>query len=65
MHPLDELLKWLPALDFAVLSHGFHRHGRDYIVFVEDCIGSDRGQHEITFTHCVRMDYQTRVADDI
>jgi hypothetical protein len=65
MHPLDELLKWLPATDFAVLEHHFARHGRDYVIFVEDCVGSDKGQHEIAFTHCVRLDYETRVRDDV
>lgn len=65
MNPLEELLKWLPAIDFAVLEHRFARHGRDYIVFVEDCLGSDPGQHEVVFTHCVRVDCETRVRDDL
>jgi len=55
-HPLDALLKWLPAQDFGVLEHRFAEHGRDYIVVVEDCLGSSRGQHEITFTHCTSAD---------
>ena len=65
MNPLDELLKWLPALDFAVLTHRFAVHGRDYIICVEDCLGTNPGQHEIVFTHCVRADYETRVTDDV
>ena|ERR1700678_944102 len=65
MHPLDELLKWLPAIDFAVLDHRFAAHGRDYLILIEDCLGSNKGQHEITFTHCVRADYETRVRDDV
>lgn len=63
MNPLDELLKWLDAVDFAVLEHRFAKHGRDYVVYVEDCLGSDPGQHEIIFTHCVKADCQTRVRD--
>ena len=58
MHPLDELLKWLPEVDFAVLEHRF---GRDYIVIIEDCQGSNQEQQEITFTHCVWAEYETRV----
>ena len=58
MHPLDELLKWLPAIDFAVFQHGFASHGRDYMIFIGDCLGADKGEHEITFTHCVRADYE-------
>jgi hypothetical protein len=65
MHPLDELFKWLSAIDFAVLEHRFANHGRDYLIFIEDCLGSDNGQHEITFTHFVRADYETRVRDDV
>ena len=38
MHPLDELLKWLPEVDFTVLEHRFAVHGRDYIVLIEDCL---------------------------
>jgi hypothetical protein len=65
MHPLDELLKWLPEMDFAVLTHHFAIHGRDYVVLIEDCLSSNPGQHEIVFTHCVRVDYETRVGDDV
>lgn len=64
-HPLEQLLEWLPGLDFAVLAHGFRDHGRDYSILIEDCLGGDPGQHELVFTHCVRADYETRVADDV
>lgn len=65
MHPLDELLKWLPGVDFAVLRHGYATHGRDYIVFIETCLGPNPGQHEIFFTRCVSADCETRVRDDV
>src|SRR3954449_12756887 len=65
MHPMDKLLEWLPALDFAVLGHGLAPYGRDYIWIIQDCIGSDPGTHEVTFTHCVKFDYETRVRDDV
>ena len=65
MHPLDELLERLPSVDFAVLQHEFAKHGRDYIVLIENNITSDPGQYQITFTHCVRADLQTRVGDKI
>jgi hypothetical protein len=59
------LLEWLPAVDFAVMDHHFATHGRDYIVRVETCLGANPGQHEIVFTHCVRLDYETRVRHDV
>ena len=31
----------LPDCDFAVLSHGFLPHGRDYVLVIEDCIGRE------------------------
>ena len=65
MPSLDELLQWLHPLDFAVLGHGWAKHGRDYLVLVQDMLGSDPGTHELTFTHCVRLDYETRVRDDV
>ena len=65
MHPLEELLQSLPEVDFAVLEHRFANHGRDYIVFIEDCLTSNKGQHEIVFTHCVRADCETRDADKV
>jgi hypothetical protein len=64
IHPFDEIIEWLPKLDFAVLAHGWAGHGRDYLIAVEDCLGGDPGQHEITLTHCVRADYETRVKDE-
>ena len=65
MNPLDNLFKWFPQVDFAVLEHRFAKHGRDYILFVEDCLGSDPGQHEIVFTHCVKAECETRVTDEV
>ena len=65
MNPVDELLEWLPEVDFAILEHHFARHGRDYIFFIEDCLGSNPGQHEVSFTHCVKADCETRVMDDV
>jgi hypothetical protein len=62
VHPLDELLKWLPDVDFAVLEHRFAGHGRDYILFIE---ALNQGQHEIAFSHCVRADCETRVTDEV
>ena len=28
-------------------------------------LGRDPGTHELTFTHCVKLDYETRVRDDV
>jgi hypothetical protein len=64
-HPAEDLLSWLPALDFAVLEHRIPAHGRDYAMLVQDCLGSDPGTHEVTFTHCVEFHYETRVRDDV
>jgi hypothetical protein len=65
MPSLLDLLQWLHPIDFAVLGHGWARHGRDYLIVVQDMLGSDPGTHELTFTHCVRLDYETRVRDDV
>lgn len=65
MHPARKLLDWLPEVDFAILSHGFQRHGRDYAFIVQDCLGGSPGEHEVVFTHCVRVDYQTRVHESL
>ena len=65
MHPMKKILEWLPKADFAVLSHGFAPHGRDYVLLVEDCLGTDPGHHELVFTHCVRSVCETRVGDDV
>ena len=62
---LGDLLGWLHPVDFAVLGHGWAEHGRDYLVVLQDMLGSDPGTHELTFTHCVRLDYETRVRDDV
>lgn len=65
MPSLDDLLRWLHPVDFAVLGHGWAKHGRDYLVLVQDLLGADPGTHELAFTHCVRLDYETRVRDDV
>jgi hypothetical protein len=65
MPSLDDLLQWLHPFDFAVLGHGWAKHGRDYLVVVQDMLGSDPGTHELTFTHCVRLEYKTRVRDEV
>ena len=33
-------------MDFAVLGHRFPSHGRDYVILIEDCLGSVSGQRE-------------------
>lgn len=48
MPSLAELLRWLHPLDFAVLGHGWVRHGRDCLIVVQDMLGSDPGTHELT-----------------
>lgn len=65
MHPIDRLLESIHVMDFAVLSHSLASHGRDYVVIVQNCIGGDRGTFEVIFTHCVQLDYETRVRDDV
>ncbi|MGH8092293.1 MAG: hypothetical protein ACREIF_02305 [Chthoniobacterales bacterium] len=64
-HPVVHLGRSIADCDFAVLAHGFLAHGRDYFMRVQDCIGRDPGTHELRFTHCVRLDYETRVRDDV
>ncbi len=59
------LSEWLPAVDVAVLGHGFAPHGRDYIVVIQDSIGPKPGTYELTFTHIVHLTYETRVHDDV
>jgi len=34
-------------------------------LLIEDCVGGDPGRHELIFTHCVALDYETRVRDDV
>jgi len=60
-NPLRKLIReWLPELDFAVISHGFARHGRDYIFVLQAA-----GTYELTLTHVVAVNYETRVHDDV
>jgi hypothetical protein len=60
-HPLREALnEWLPQVDFAVLSHGFAPHGRDYVFVLQA-----RGTYELVLSHVVELQYQTRVRDDV
>ena len=65
MHPVAHLGQWMADYDFAVLAHGFPPHGRDYCLRIQDCLGRDPGTHDLVFTHCVRLDYETRVRDDV
>lgn len=66
VNPLEEVLsEWLPQCDFAVLSHGFAQHGRDYDILVQDAIGPQAGTHRLTFTHVVAVNYETAVRDDV
>ena len=63
MHPFDEILKWLPDLDFAVLAHGWAKHGRDYLIVIEDCLGGNPGQHELTLTALHRRQVWASLVD--
>src|SRR5262245_29729984 len=65
IHPVAHLGQWMTDCDFAVLAHGFPPHGRDYCLRIQDCLGSDPGTHDLVFTRCVRLDYETRVGDDV
>lgn len=65
MHPVTRILDWLPDCDFAVLRHHFLPHGRDYAIMIQDWVGADPGEHELIFTHCVQIDYETRVQDTV
>jgi hypothetical protein len=65
-NPLAKHLSvWLPAVDVAVLQHGFAEHGRDYRFVIQDSIGPKPGTYELTFTHIVQLTYETRVRDDV
>ena len=64
MHPADRLLEWFPECDFAILRHGLAPHGRDYLVVAQIGGVNRAGTHELCFTHCVEMAYETRVMDD-
>jgi hypothetical protein len=60
-NPLKRALdEWLPDSDFAVLSHGFAPHGRDYVLVVQ----AD-GTYELTLTHVTDLRYETRVGDEV
>ena len=62
-NPLKATMReWLPELDFGVMSHGFARHGRDYVFVLE--VGR-AGTYELTLTHVVELNYETRVRDDV
>jgi len=52
-------LELFPECDFAVLSHGFAPHGRDYFFTIQNCLGPLNGTYEVTFTHCVECKYIT------
>ena len=64
-NPAHTLLQTFLAYDFAVLAHGWAPHGRDYLFYIQDCLGADPGEHVWRFTHCVRADCETRVGDDV
>jgi hypothetical protein len=65
INPLaDHLARWLPAVDVAVLGHGFAAHGRDYSFVLQDAVGPEPGTFELIFTHVVQLNYETRVRDD-
>jgi len=60
-NPLRKPMReWLPELDFVVMSHGFSRHGRDYIFVLQAA-----GTYELNLTHVVATNYETRVHDDV
>jgi len=60
-HPLRiHLRTWLPEYDFAIMSHGFAPHGRDYLFIVQAA-----GTYELTLTHVVELHYETGVADEV
>ncbi len=65
MHPVKQFLEWFPENDFAVLDHGFARHGRDYYVVAETLFGPDPGRYLLLFTHVVTAAIVTRVRDDV
>lgn len=65
-NPLEAVLsEWLPECDFAVLSHGFAVHGRDYDIVIQDVIGPRPGTYRLTFTHVVAANFETAVRDDV
>lgn len=65
-NPLAALIKnGFPDLDFAVLSHGFLPHGRDYYLTVQEALCGDPGTHSLLFTHVAKATLETRVRDDV
>src|SRR5215469_6263109 len=65
-NPLTELLKGaLSEYDFAVFEHGFRPHGRDYRFLIQDSLCAIPGTYELTFTHVVDLEYETRVGESI
>ena len=65
-NPLTKLVQQgFPELDFAVLSHGFLPHGRDYYLTVQEALGRDPGTHSLLFTHVAKATLETRVRDDV
>ena len=65
-NPLREILQnQLPEIDFGVMKHGFADHGRDYVFVVQNSFEVGRGTYELTFTHVVQLNYETRVRDEV
>ncbi len=65
-NPLRLLLnEGLPEIDFGVMSHGFAKHGRDYVFVIEDCISGQPGTHRLTFTHVVELNFVTAVEAEV
>lgn len=62
-HPLQAAMaSWLPEFDFAVLSHGFAGHGRDYLLAIQV---AGTGTYELTLTHVVEQHYETNVSLEV
>ncbi|HUN38746.1 MAG TPA: hypothetical protein VMU81_00505 [Acetobacteraceae bacterium] len=63
LNPLIRLTSdWLPQFDFALLSHGFLGHGRDYELVVQIY---GRGTYRIILTHVVVASYETAVRPEV
>lgn len=60
---LIETINRCGQVDFAVTQQGFLLHGRDYAIDIANCITGLPGRLQLVFTHCVRLDYETRVPD--
>lgn len=62
-NPVKDLMEQgLPDCDFAVLSHGFRPHGRDYQVDLQDDISSRPGAYRLVFSHVTVVDYKTALS---